>query len=219
MSIRRNGFRNSVGLVLAVGILLVATSEGVAQFRQANTNPAFKIPPPQQIPLLNNGSLQISPNPQPGLPNANAFSFIAGLPQDARLLNNGVQLWQPRIDAIPQAQNNNNNNNQQQTVTLTGPVAIPGLPLGVATLTGTIQGFNGRRNPSSTNPYDSLYASNPNTGFGGYLNGFGVQPGYASTFGSGSLDTYGTFGSNAGAVASADDDKADKDAKKADDKK
>ncbi len=91
--------------VMALAVLLMSAPLASAQVplrgsRNANAPGLAVLPGKPLIPLLNNGSLQISPNPNPQFPNALPFTYIAALPLGDRLMMNGIQA---DPDLLPQA--------------------------------------------------------------------------------------------------------------------
>ncbi len=83
---------------LALGAFLASGSLSYAQphpLRGGATGvggnlPLATFPAQPMIPLLNNGSLQVSPNPARGFPNIQPYAYIASLPLGDRLPYNGI---------------------------------------------------------------------------------------------------------------------------------
>ena len=126
--------RRGSWLALSLGILVADSSLGHAQFRpvfrgtpsaMAGGFPATGFPGLPNIPLVNNGSMQISRNPNPSFPSATPFAYIAALPLGDRLPYNGIladpQLLPQTIYGQQLAQNILQNIQQQQFGNPLGP--------------------------------------------------------------------------------------------------
>ncbi len=175
--------------IAVLGILAASTDSAKAQlkFRGNNNNtapPPVVFPPAPPIPMLNNGSLQTTANPNGALPNQVPFIYIAALPQDCRLNNNGVFVWEPRLDSMCfQLQQNQQNQNigqnlgQIQGLNLGNNLGqIQGVNLGVnlgLNLGGLVQGFGAMRNPYTNYGYGSYYSASFDAARSGMGSNFG----------------------------------------------
>src|SRR5262249_35187044 len=121
----------SFALTLALSILAISGTSAQAQppFRTNMPRQNFPMPqparaappgtpvgllPPQDIPLVNNGSLATWPNPTAGLPNQLDFSYFASVPLGDRLMRNGVMYDTNLIPNLNQGMPPMNNNPQPQ---------------------------------------------------------------------------------------------------------
>src|SRR5262245_49690282 len=89
------------GALAVLGLLAGPSPAQVKVFRGPNANPNFILPPGQNSPILNNGSLYTwGPNPTFGFPGQLQFAFTAVAHQDCRLYHNGATLMPfPRLVA------------------------------------------------------------------------------------------------------------------------
>lgn len=173
-------FRHLLLASAVLGLLAASTESANAQKIFRGNNPATApppaiFPPAPQIPLLNNGSLQTTANPNSALPSQVPYIYIAGMAQDARLNNNGVFIWQPRLDsAVTALQNQQQNQNLgsnlgsnqglNQGLNLGGNINLGG-NLGL-NLGGLVNGFGAMRSPALAG-----------YGYPGYYGGLGINPG------------------------------------------
>jgi hypothetical protein len=166
-------FRHLLLGVAVLGMVAASTETASAQLFRGNNPkqapPPVIFPPSPQIPILNNGSLQTTANPNTGLPGQLPFAFIAALPQDCRLNLNGVQVWEPRLDSMcfqlmNQQQNQNNigglNVGQIQGLNLGLNLGgINGLNLGL-NLGGLVAGYGAMRPaPMANYGYPGYYST------------------------------------------------------------
>jgi hypothetical protein len=192
--------------VLAVSLAIGFASAAPAQqkFRAPNpasAPPSVVFPAAPNIPQLNNGSLQTTPNPNSATPGQPAFLYTASMSQDARLNLNGVQVWAPRLDSSApqlQVQNNNNNNNFN-------------FNFNALDILGLVAGFGAvRGNAPLTYAYPPGYVPPAYQPWGGFGSNFGsyplpvpnltMQAGVPqSNFfnGAGAFGAFGTFGGDA----------------------
>jgi hypothetical protein len=90
--------RVAVALAIFASVWLLSASQAQAQFRGPNPLfPTVTFPPAPMVPILNNGSLHTAMNPGATKPGQLAFSNIAAIPQDLRLVCNGIPVSTTRI--------------------------------------------------------------------------------------------------------------------------